>query len=63
MQQQQPVSVPKQKVKHGGIYSLLLKNRSAGDHEPVLVDDEKRSPEVPEGTVYLYLNLHAWFSH
>lgn len=43
--------MPKRKVKHGGIYSLLLKNRGAGDHEAVLVDDEKRSPEVPEGTV------------
>lgn len=42
-------SVTKRKVKHGGIYSLLLKNRAPGDHEPVLVADEKRSPEVPEG--------------
>ncbi|GAB9467490.1 Charged multivesicular body protein 5 [Globisporangium polare] len=47
-QQPPPASVPKRKVKHGGIYSLLLKNRGAGDHEAVLVDDEKRSPEVPE---------------
>lgn len=37
----------KRKVKHGGIYSLLLKSRP-GDKEPVLVGEEV-SPEVPEG--------------
>lgn len=46
---QPPASVPKHKVKHGGIYSLLLKNRNPGDHEPTLVD-EKQSLELPEGT-------------
>lgn len=45
-----PTPVPEQrkrKVKHGGIYSLLLKSRP-GDKEPVLVGEEV-SPEVPEG--------------
>lgn len=53
VQQQQPASVPKRKVKHGGIYSLLLKNRSGEQDQPVLVD-EKRSPEVPEGNRALH---------
>lgn len=56
-QLQPPASIPKQKVKHGGIYSLLLKNRGAGDHEPVLVD-EKRSPEAPEGAGRHELSPH-----
>lgn len=42
-----PLSERKRKVKHGGIYSLLLKSRS-GDKEPVLVRKEV-SPEAPEG--------------
>jgi hypothetical protein len=37
----------KPKARHGGIYSLLLKNKPL-EHEPTLVC-EKRSPHGPEG--------------